>query len=105
MQIYSGHPRVIPRHVCCTLAARFSLDSRPFVDLGLDNSIPDTRFLHHPYVSYGDVAHFEGSCHALFILGKNAEAACLGLSSQVSGLTLRKPGFRLFNLLRCHHLV
>jgi hypothetical protein len=32
----------------------------PFVDLGLANSSPDTRFLHHPYVSYGDVAHFEG---------------------------------------------
>jgi hypothetical protein len=31
----------------------------PFVDLGLANSIPDTRFLHRPYVSYGDVAHFE----------------------------------------------
>lgn len=32
----------------------------PFVDLGLANSIPDTRFLHRPYISYGDVAHFEG---------------------------------------------
>jgi len=32
----------------------------PFVDLGFGNSIPDTRFLHRPYVSYGEVAHFEG---------------------------------------------
>jgi hypothetical protein len=32
----------------------------PFLDLGLGNSIPDTRFLHRPYASYGDVAHFEG---------------------------------------------
>ena len=32
----------------------------PFVDCGLGNSISDTRFLHRPYVSYGDVAHFEG---------------------------------------------
>lgn len=32
----------------------------PFLDLGLGNSIPDTRFLHRPYISYGDVAHFEG---------------------------------------------
>jgi hypothetical protein len=32
----------------------------PFVDLGFANSIPDTRFLHRPYISYGDVAHFEG---------------------------------------------
>ena len=32
----------------------------PFLDLGLGNRIPDTRFLHHPYLSYGDVAHFEG---------------------------------------------
>jgi hypothetical protein len=32
----------------------------PFVDLGLGNSIPETRFLHRPYISYGDVAHFEG---------------------------------------------
>jgi hypothetical protein len=31
----------------------------PFVDLGLANSIPDTRFLHRAYISYGDVAHFE----------------------------------------------
>ena len=32
----------------------------PFVNVGLANSIPDTRFLHRPYSSYGDVAHFEG---------------------------------------------
>jgi hypothetical protein len=32
----------------------------PFVEVGLANSIPDTRFLHRPYISYGDVAHFEG---------------------------------------------
>lgn len=32
----------------------------PFVDLGFANSIADTRFLHRPYISYGDVAHFEG---------------------------------------------
>lgn len=32
----------------------------PFVDCGLGNSIPDTRFLHRPYLSYGDIAHFEG---------------------------------------------
>jgi hypothetical protein len=32
----------------------------PFLDLGLGNSIPDTRFLHRPYISFGDVAHFEG---------------------------------------------
>ena len=31
-----------------------------FVNIGLANSIPDTRFLHRPYISYGDVAHFEG---------------------------------------------
>ena len=31
----------------------------PFLDLGIGNSIPDTRFLQHPYISYGDVAHFE----------------------------------------------
>ena len=32
----------------------------PFVNLGLANSIPDTRFLRRPYISYGDLAHFEG---------------------------------------------
>jgi hypothetical protein len=32
----------------------------PFVDVGLANSIPDTRFLHRPYISYGHVAHLEG---------------------------------------------
>ena len=31
----------------------------PFLDFGLGNSIPDTRFLRRPYLSYGDVAHFE----------------------------------------------
>jgi hypothetical protein len=32
----------------------------PFVNLGLANSIPDTRFSRRPYISYGDLAHFEG---------------------------------------------
>jgi hypothetical protein len=32
----------------------------PFVDIGLANSVPDTRFLHRPYLYYGDVAHAEG---------------------------------------------
>jgi len=32
----------------------------PFVDVGLANSIADTRFLHRPYISYGDVTHLEG---------------------------------------------
>jgi hypothetical protein len=32
----------------------------PFVDLGLANSLPDTRFLHRPYISFGTLAHFEG---------------------------------------------
>jgi hypothetical protein len=31
----------------------------PFVNLGFANSIADTRFLHRPYISYGDIAHFE----------------------------------------------
>jgi hypothetical protein len=29
----------------------------PFVDLGLANSIPDSRFLHRAYTSYGTLAH------------------------------------------------
>ena len=41
------------------LAHEFDLFT-PFVDVGLANAIPDTRFLHRPYISYGDVAHFEG---------------------------------------------
>ena len=32
----------------------------PFLDLGLGNSIPDTRFLHRPYTSFGNLSHFEG---------------------------------------------
>jgi hypothetical protein len=32
----------------------------PFVDLGLANSLPDTRFLHRPYISFGNLAHVEG---------------------------------------------
>ena len=38
---------------------RFDLFT-PFVDLGLANSTPDTRFQHRPYASYGTLAHFEG---------------------------------------------
>jgi len=32
----------------------------PFVDLGLANSVPDSRFLHRAYTSYGTLAHVEG---------------------------------------------
>jgi hypothetical protein len=32
----------------------------PFFDVGLANSVPDTRFLQHPYISLGELAHFEG---------------------------------------------
>jgi hypothetical protein len=32
----------------------------PFLDVGLANSVPDTRFLHRPYTSLGTLSHFEG---------------------------------------------
>jgi hypothetical protein len=32
----------------------------PFFDTGLANSVSDTRFLHHPYISLGKLAHLEG---------------------------------------------
>jgi hypothetical protein len=32
----------------------------PFLDAGVANSLPDTRFLHRPYTSLGTLAHFEG---------------------------------------------
>ena len=32
----------------------------PFLDVGLANSVSDTRFLHRPYISLGALAHFEG---------------------------------------------
>jgi hypothetical protein len=32
----------------------------PFFDAGLANSVADTRFLHHPYISLGKLAHLEG---------------------------------------------
>jgi hypothetical protein len=32
----------------------------PFLDAGVANSVPDTRFLHRPYTSLGTLAHFEG---------------------------------------------
>jgi hypothetical protein len=32
----------------------------PFLDVGLANSVPDTRFLHRPYISLGKLAHLEG---------------------------------------------
>lgn len=31
----------------------------PFVDVGLANSIADTRFFHRPFTTFGKVAHFE----------------------------------------------
>jgi hypothetical protein len=32
----------------------------PFLDVGVANSVPDTRFLHRPYTSLGTLTHFEG---------------------------------------------
>src|ERR1700720_2379897 len=32
----------------------------PFLDVGVANSVPDTRFLQRPYTSLGTLAHFEG---------------------------------------------
>jgi hypothetical protein len=32
----------------------------PFLDVGVANSVPDTRFLHRPYTSLGTLMHFEG---------------------------------------------
>jgi hypothetical protein len=32
----------------------------PFLDVGVANSVPDTRFLHRPYTSFGPLTHFEG---------------------------------------------
>ena len=32
----------------------------PFLDVGLANSAPDTRFLRRPYISLGKLSHFEG---------------------------------------------
>jgi hypothetical protein len=32
----------------------------PFLNFGVANSVPDTRFLHRPYTSLGTLAHFEG---------------------------------------------
>jgi len=32
----------------------------PFLDVGVANSVPDTRFLKRPYTSLGTLAHFEG---------------------------------------------
>ena len=34
--------------------------STPFFDVGLANSVPETRFLHRSYISLGKLAHFEG---------------------------------------------
>jgi hypothetical protein len=31
----------------------------PFLNLGVANSVPDTRYFHHPYISLGHLAHFE----------------------------------------------
>jgi hypothetical protein len=32
----------------------------PFLDLGVANSVSDTRYFHRPYISLGKLAHFEG---------------------------------------------
>lgn len=31
----------------------------PFLNFGIANSVPDTRYFHHPYISLGKLAHFE----------------------------------------------
>jgi len=31
----------------------------PFLNLGVANSVPDTRYFHRPYISLGSLAHFE----------------------------------------------
>ena len=31
----------------------------PFLNLGVANSVPDTRYFHHPYISLGKLVHFE----------------------------------------------
>ena len=31
----------------------------PFFNFGIANSVPDTRYFHHPYISLGHLAHFE----------------------------------------------
>ena len=33
--------------------------STPFFDVGLGNTVPETRFLHRPYISLGKLTHFE----------------------------------------------
>lgn len=42
----------------------------PFVNAGVGNSLADTKYWHRPFVTLGDVAHFEGG--SAFDLGHNA---------------------------------
>ena len=50
-------------HATFDWSNRFDRDIRrftPFIDVGLANSVTDTRFFQRPFISYGSLAHFEG---------------------------------------------
>ena len=48
----------------------------PFLDVGLANSVSDTRFLHRPYISLGTLAHFE--CGSELDLGDKFSVSASG---------------------------
>jgi hypothetical protein len=48
----------------------------PFLDVGVANSVPDTRFLQRPYTSLGTLAHFEGGSE--LDLGDNFSVSASG---------------------------
>ena len=65
----------------------------PFFDLGLGNAVPDTRFLHRAYLSYGDVAHLKEARRSIW--GTNSASVLpattyfLGVRSKSSSAAAR----------------
>ncbi len=50
-------------HVTFDWSTHFAHEFSPFTplfDMGVANSVQDSRFLHRAYTSYGDLSHFEG---------------------------------------------
>jgi len=66
----------------------------PFIDMGLANSVSDTRFFKHPFVSYGDLAHFEAGSdvdlsHSLSLTLSTYDIAPWGTQTVTSRLIAR----------------
>ncbi|HLK03410.1 MAG TPA: hypothetical protein VKT53_03140 [Candidatus Acidoferrum sp.] len=69
----------------------------PFVNLGAGNSLADTKYWHRPFVTLGDVAHFEGGTafdlgHSLTLSGSLYDVAPWGAQKVYSRTVTRAGG-------------